>query len=297
MPNESGLCIFEQHVASVGMDVPAYIKQLISSKLKEADWLNEQVNASFSPSSFYLSFNLIHRKVEEQPLTYTDEELASWNKIYPGFNPAFWTAQTLARTYLVLHVPETDLEKVLDDLFTTGDIGEQEALYRMLFLLPEAQRFQMRAAEGIRTNMTRVFDAIALDNPYPSNFFNGGQWNQMVLKSIFMERPLFRIQGLELRNNEDLCRIAQDFAHERWAAGRKVTPELWRLTGIFISGNQGLLDDLSKVLSSDDELEQEAGKLALAECDSDECRSLLEKAGDLTIASWDELGKRIALEK
>ncbi|MEJ2004820.1 MAG: EboA domain-containing protein, partial [Cyclobacteriaceae bacterium] len=214
----------------------------IIERLEEAEWLKEQTDSSFNPSSFYLSFNLIHRKINDRSLDYSDDEILKWNEFYPGFRPEYWSSQTLARLYLVLHVPDPSLEKVLDDLFTTGDIGEQESLYRILYLLPEAQRFRMRAAEGIRTNMTRVFDAITLDNPYPSHYFNEGQWNQMVLKSIFMDRPLYRIQGLDKRNNEDLRRIAHDFAHERWAAGRKVTPELWRLAGSFASGNEALLN-------------------------------------------------------
>ena len=39
-----------------------------------------------------------------------------------------------------------------------------------------------------------------------------------------------------------------DYAHERWAAGRPVSPELWRCVGPFASG--ALLDDLARVLDS-----------------------------------------------
>jgi len=279
------------------MNILSLTEGIIDNRIGEASWLKSQVDETFRRSDFYLSFNLIHRKINDRPVDLSETEMARLKDVYPGFNPVLWTTHSWARTYLVLHVPESDLEKVLDDLFTTGDISEQEALYRMLHLLPDAGRFQLRAAEGIRTNMTRVFDAITLDNPFPAQYFNDGQWNQMVLKAIFMDRPLYRIQGLDNRVNTDLCRIAQDFAHERWAAGRKVTPELWRLTGKFAVQNPELIDDLRRVLKSQDPVEHQAGILALQDCDSADCRSLLEGHNGLILESWDELGKKIAIEK
>jgi hypothetical protein len=146
--------------------------------------------------------------------------------------------------------------------------------------------------------MTRVYDSIALDNPYPAEYFDDGQWNQMVLKAIFMERPLYRIQGIDRRNNKDLCRIARDFAHERWAAGRLVTPELWRLTGIFADEEDGLLNDLEKVLHSSGAFERTAAILALSQSSDVKYRSLIEHERDsMTATSWEELGMQIEERK
>jgi hypothetical protein len=83
---------------------------------------------------------------------------------------------------------------VLDQLFGTADVGEQTALYLSLPLLPYAASFKHRASEGIRTNMTVVFNAIALDNPYAAEFMEEAAWNQLVLKAIFVGSPLHRIQ-------------------------------------------------------------------------------------------------------
>ena len=278
------------------MDIRTFLENIIQEKVEEKDWVFAQSSRAFSAADFYLTFNLIHRKISQNPLDYSDSEFQFWNSVYPGFNKHWWDSRTVIRAYLILGIPSDVMEKVLDNLFTTGDIGELESLYRILYLLPDGAKFQMRAAEGIRTNMTRVFDAIALDNPYPSEYFNEGQWNQMVLKAIFMDRPLYRIIGLDGRRNPDLCRIASDFAHERWAASRQVTPELWRLTGPYIQGE--LLQDIKKVLNSENKFEVIAGKLALRDCASESCKALLnENGGETAPSTWDELGYFIFMNK
>ena len=60
-----------------------------------------------------------------------------------------------------------------------------------------------------------------------------------------------------LRLAEILC----DYAHERWAAGRPVTPELWRCVGPFASG--AALDDLQRVATTGGDLDRKAAALAL----------------------------------
>ncbi len=271
------------------MDLRKFFINIASGTLSEFPWLEKQIEAEFNAADFYLSFNMVHRKIEPRQLAYSKDQLKNWEAVYPGFNHQWWDSQALARLVLILNIPVGEQVKVLDNLFSTGDIGELEVLYRSLYLLPDPERFVMRGAEGIRTNMTRVYDAIALDNPYPAKYFNQGQWNQMVLKAIFMERPLYRIQGLDQRVNEDLRRIAQDFAHERWAAGRKVTPELWRLTRGYV--DDGVIEDLQRVLDSSDRLERAAGMLALRDCERRDCQELVAASTREDMpADWNELG-------
>ncbi len=50
----------------------------------------------------------------------------------------------------------------------------------------------------------------------------------MVLKALFVGSALDPIIGLDDRANPELARILIDYARERWAAARPVTPELWR---------------------------------------------------------------------
>ena len=73
-------------------------------------------------------------------------------------------------------------------------------------------------------------------------------WNQMVLKALFVGSRLDPIVGLDRRANAVLARMLGDYAHERWSAGRPVSPELWRCVGPFAAGP--LLADLDHVLDT-----------------------------------------------
>ena len=179
-----------------------------------------------------------------------------------GVDPSGWDSLQVARIYLVLQLPFQNeaWQAILQQLFETGDMYEQQALYAALPLFPNAEGLLPRAIEGCRTNMSLIFDAIALRNPFPARFFPEANWNQLVLKAIFMQRPLYLIQDLDRRRNAALAAMATDFAHERWAAGRAVMPEVWRLLVPFMGPQY--LDDLKKVLAATDATEQKAGALA-----------------------------------
>ncbi len=55
--------------------------------------------------------------------------------------------------------------------------------------------------------MRAVFEAIAHRNPYPKAHFDIHRCNRMVLKALFIRRPLAPIQGLDQRANPELARI------------------------------------------------------------------------------------------
>ena len=86
--------------------------------------------------------------------------------------------------------------------------------------LPYPDELTARAAEGIRTNITDVFNAVALRNPFPADFFDDDAWNQVILKTLFVGSPVYLIQGVDKRRNEPLARMLVEYAHERWSAGR-----------------------------------------------------------------------------
>lgn len=266
--------------------VKSILLKIARQYIPEYGWLEEQIHPSetFIPGDFYLSFNLIHRKIPDRPIEFTSEDVLTLKGLYPGFKADYWGTRSLARTLLVLTVEDEHRRKVLDNLFATADIQELELLYRLLYWLPDPGNYAYRGAEGIRTNMTSVFDALALDNPFPSEYLDEGAWNQMVLKAIFMQRPLYRIVGLDERHNENLARIATDFAHERWAASRTVTPELWRLLTGFKTDQR--FEDIQRVCSSDMVLEQEAGKRVLNAWNN-------EKHPTDNVMSWDEIGIKL----
>jgi hypothetical protein len=229
---------------------------------KSMDWLSNQVEKirqEDSHTKFFLAFSQVSRFFKKENLALKESEKAEAAALTPGFDPSHWDLLQTARTFLLLSFEREKEEwlSAVNQLFETGDLYEQQALYAALPLMPFSEDLVSRAIDGCRTNMTVVFDAIALNNPFPGNYFPEANWNQLVLKSIFMQRPLYRIYNLDNRRNPALADIASDFAHERWAAGREVMPELWRLVAPFI--NEKFATDLKKVLASKDQLEVEAG--------------------------------------
>lgn len=278
--------------------IEVYLKQVLAQHVAPTSlsWLEEQtekIKTASTFNAFYLAFSRASRHFKKEGMDWENDAVKS---LPDGIDPSSWDLLQVARTYLVLQLPlqGKEVEKVLHQLFETGDMYEQQALYAALPLFPDAEGFLARAIEGCRTNMTLIFDAIALRNPYPSRFFPEANWNQMVLKAIFMQRPLYLIQDLDGRRNAALAAMATDFAHERWAAGRAVMPEVWRLLVPFMSSQY--LEDLKKVLTSSDVTEQKAGALASYQSSFAPAKELLSAYPSLLEActhqayNWEDLG-------
>jgi hypothetical protein len=214
--------------------------------------------------AFFVDFGLVSRKVGRTPLSLSDAELEAAAAIHPGWDPRGWSLDTLGRAWLVLALPADDpaaLVGALDRLFADADLGEQIALYRSLPLLPHPEAHRARCAEGIRSNMTDVFEAVALDNPYPAEQLAEAAWNQLVLKAIFVGCPLHRVVGLDRRANPTLARMLVDFARERRSAGRAIPPQLWRCAGPQATGK--LLDAVEAALASGDDAEARGAALSV----------------------------------
>lgn len=284
------------------IEMKSFLWKIIENRAEEKSisWLRqkaEQTEISSTNSGFFLAFSQASRFFKKENLDLNKEEKDKAASLVAGFEPAHWDLLQTARAYLLLNFPKEKERwfSAINQLFETGDMNEQQALYAALPLMPFQEELLPRAIDGCRTNMTLIFDAIALNNPFPAKYFPEANWNQLVLKSIFMQRPLYRIQKLDERRNPALAAIASDFAHERWAAGREVMPELWRLVAPFI--NEKFAADLKKVLASKDQLEVEAGLLALFGCHSEEAKQLLQGHNEEVMAieygeiTWEKIGK------
>jgi hypothetical protein len=208
-------------------------------------------------------FSLLPKLVGKADLALSQGELATAAELCPGWNPVDWSLDQAARSLFLLHLPQTDETQVrhrFEQLFTTSGLQELIALHQTLPLLPHPERYRFWADEGIRSHMTGVFNAIALHNPYPARHFDEAAWNQLVLKTMFIDSPLHPIYGLDDRANPTLARMLVDYIHERWAAKRRVTPEVWRLLSPFMG--EAMVPDLVQALAMDDRIQQEAVTLA-----------------------------------
>jgi hypothetical protein len=138
-------------------------------------------------------------------------------------------AALVARAFVTLGEPEQPALTL--KLLEGGEIGEQESVLRTLSLWPEPARFVETGLAACRTNARRVFEAIACENPFPTAHFPVLGFQQLVLKAVFMEVPVARIEGLASRLSPELSRMAEDFASERRAAGRPVPPDIAVIVG------------------------------------------------------------------
>lgn len=260
----------------------------------------DRMRASGADRDLYLLFSLASRKVGTRALALTAAELAAASACRPGWDPCEWTLDQATRVYLLLASTTDGAEtsRRLDRLCSAADIWELVALYRGLPLYPGAPLHVLRAAEGVRSNMRVVFEAVAHRNPYPAEQFGEPAWNQMVLKALFVGSRLHPIVGLDARRNALLARMLCDYAHERWAASRPVSPELWRCVGPFASG--ALLDDFRRLLERGTAVEQQAAALALLDASDPAATRLLESRPALALDArsgsldWEKLAAAAA---
>lgn len=266
-----------------------------------ADWLDAQataVHGSDTDRALFLAISMVHRRIGKTDLALSAADAAAAEAARPGWRPAGWSLDQAARIFLLLAGggPPERFGLRLEQLVATADVGELITFYRGLPLYPEQPRYVERAAEGVRTNMRAVFEAVAHGNPYPSEQFSESRWNQMVVKALFIGSTLHPIEGMERRWNADLTRMLCDYAHERWAAGRKVSYELWRGVGRYADG--AAIDDLARVLDSGAPVERQAAALALGESPHRDAAGILGRDPALAAAvrggqiSWDALAAK-----
>lgn len=244
-----------------------WIMRQISTE--QGAWLDKTLQQVAEPGSdrlLFMAFSSVPRYTGKADLQLNDDDLKAADAARSGWSPSQWSLDQAGRALLLLSVSSADGQTfyaTLEKLFGAADVSEQVALYQSLPLLPHPDLFVARAAEGLRTNMGAVFNAVALCNPFPGDYFEQLAWNQMILKAVFVGSPLHLVQQLDRRANADLARMLSDYAHERWAAGRDVTPELWRLIGPFL--NDQLLADVEKALDASSKPQKLAAALACAQ--------------------------------
>lgn len=265
----------------------------------QADWLQQRlalVCDSTEQRDLAITFGLIPRKLSRDDLALSDSESVAANEARAGWLPQHWTVDDAARTLLLLTRFDGDADGLGDgvkQLCRTADLSESIALYNGTAVYPMSDTLSQQIGEGLRSNMRVIFEAIAHRNPCPRDHFDEHRWNHMVLKALFTESTLSPIVGLDERANAELALILCDYADERRAAGRRVSPELWRCVGPFAEGRT--LEALGIAVKADDATEHRAAVLALLQSPSADARQHLSPYGD-TVAevsagtlTWDTL--------
>lgn len=184
-----------------------------------------------------LAFTAIPRKTGKKDTAITDSEQQEIDKLLPGFYIQDWPVDRLSRVWLLMQADPIDADpasknayiKKIENLFAAAEMNELVALYSALPILAYPEEWRKRCAEGIRSNIATVLEAIIHRNPYPAAWLDEPAWNQLVVKAFFTDKEISLITGLEQRSNRNLANILADYARERQAAGRPVNPQLWDL--------------------------------------------------------------------
>ncbi len=286
-------------MGSTGMDMTqverakALLHGWLASRLspEALGWLDQQIaliEGGERPLQLGIAIGLAPRKVGKDDLALSFAEQEAGREIRPDLDATGWSVDQAARILFVLasfRGEEAAFAGGFDRILAAAEIGEQIALLRGLPLFPAPARLVSHAAEGVRSAMQPIFEAVAHRNPYPREQFSDAQWNQMVVKTLFIGSRLWPIQGLDARRNADLARMLIDYAAERRAAGRTISPELWRCVAPFLEGAEIAM--LASILCDGSEAERGGAALALSESPHPSAKAALKAAPDLAAAARD----------
>ncbi|MBO9154566.1 EboA domain-containing protein [Chitinophaga sp. GCM10012297] len=263
--------------------VSGTLYQVLLSNISEKGqhWISDKLRtwqAQRAMQAFNLAFTAAPRFLGRDAVNVTGEQAA----VLLPFRLEEYTADRLFRVWWLMQLQEDDQKiyvQSIENLFHAAEMNELVALYGALPLLAFPEAWKMRTAEGIRSNIGVVLEAIMLHNPYPAQYLDEPAWNQLVMKAFFTEKPVQHIVGIDERANASLARILTDFAHERWAAGRTVHPLIWRMVAPFI--HEGNFEDIKRIWFSEQHAEREAAALACAASAWQPAKDLLATRPDL----------------
>jgi len=262
------------------------LKTWLSRQLtvEQSNWLDgqlEKIKSDPSLRNIQIAFGMMPRRLGKDDLLLRADDFKAANQIRENWKPIGWSVDIAARNLVLLEASKHTNQFV--EIFVTlcryADVAEAVGLYSGLPLFPDPTALEAQAGEGLRTHMRSIFEAIAHNNPFPCEQFDENRWNHMILKALFVESKLDPIQGLDARANPELARIVRDYAHERRAASRPVTPELWRCIGPYADGE--VLTDLDYLIDRGDENEKKAAALALNASPSPQAHEKLKRLPDL----------------
>jgi hypothetical protein len=235
---------------------------------KELNWI--ETKASGGSQSLQTAFVAASR--------FISKSLLNHNETIGGHSFKNWTLDQLTRVYFLSKLKDIDeptYSKTLNLLFETAENNEAVVLISSLIYFKNPEQWLLRATDAVRSNIGVVFDAIAFENPYPKEYFSELAWNQLVLKCIFNDKPIQKILGLDDRANKELAASISNLAHERWAAGRSIAPQAWRLVVNYI--DEVILEDIKRLFDSEKTEDQLAAALVCMLSDNPSAKLELKK--------------------
>ncbi len=255
--------------------------------LEAEKWLEDFIQSPDQSLQVAKVFVMLPRKTGKLSVAINEDQQKALDTADYGYIRK-WTIDRLSRVWLLSNLTLPDKEQLystLERLFLSAEVNEAVALYSALPFLPYPEIWVKRCAEGIRSNIGSVLEAIMENNSYPAAYLDEAAWNQLVLKAFFTEKNIKLIVGLDERANLQLALTLVDYAKERWAAGRQVHPQLWRMVSKFIHAE--IFEDLKIGLQHYDQTEQRAIALAVAESECQPAKDYINTFPELKLALAD----------
>jgi hypothetical protein len=277
--------IRDDYMKAVNEIIDTIVKNNIN--LTAEKWLEDFILATDQSAQLAKVFVMLPRKTGKLPVAVNDNQQEALHAAGFGYIRN-WTIDRLSRVWLLAGFNSGDKElyfSAINRLFLSAEVNEAVALYSTLPFLAYPEIWVKRCAEGIRSNIGSVLEAIIENNPYPSANLDEAAWNQLVLKAFFTEKNISLIVGLDQRANLLLALTLVDYAKERWAAGREVHPQLWRLVGRFT--NAEIFETLKTGLQHYNQVEHRAIALAISQSGYQPAKDYISTFPELKLALAD----------
>jgi hypothetical protein len=184
-------------------------------------WLarGTKTGPGFSADAFAASFGDAAGQLGDERLELSADERDRLREAGITWPLGGWTLDDLGRAVLLVLVlprlPDDRHRAVLEAIWARGQFDERRSLLRALPLLPRAHRFLDLALAGAKSPVPGIFEAIALDNPFPAAAFPDEALEGLVLRALVHGATVDRIQGLSSRVTPNLSRTLAGYARAR----------------------------------------------------------------------------------
>lgn len=200
-------------------------------------WLTEAVidpTDTLPFNEFKAMFSRLPRKLASGPITASPAQKKRFKREF-GLYIDHWDIQRIARLWMIAQLEDSDKTSYvgyINDLFSHAEMNELATLYAALPVFAYPEEWVLRCAEGVRSNIGVVLDAVLLNNPYPAKYLNESAWNQLILRAFFTDKDSSQIIGVEKRANKALAKSLKEYIEERQAADRSINEALWTILKI-----------------------------------------------------------------
>lgn len=197
---------------------------MIKPSLNQAElaWLDNAIaNLASSTDAInqLLDLSVVVKRKITSTINSTDSSLANCD------------SSDIIRLFLLLSLfeqrPDLHNKATIKQYYQAGDSSEKSALLKGLTLLDKQGEAVNLAVNAARCNSVDEFSALALFNDYPSEHFAELNFNQLVLKALFMGLDISQINKLPRRLNEKLSNMCFSYAIEQALADRIPPASLW----------------------------------------------------------------------